>query len=279
MARLTILCENTAVASVGILGEHGFAVLIEKEEGSFLFDTGQGRTIIHNAACLGKDLSGVRTILLSHGHYDHTGGLKNVLDVTGPINVYAHPDIFLEKIAVVEKKEHSVEKYVGIPERRDVYEARGARFVFNRTFTEIAADMYLTGEIPRRTSFEKQDRRLMIKKDGRLVQDYVNDDQSLVIKTPVGLIVVLGCAHSGVVNTLNHVKAHMPGLEIYMVVGGTHVGFLTEAQVRSTIDALHAFSIQKIGASHCTGLGPAMKLKQAFGDRFFFANAGSMFEI
>ena len=279
MLKLTILCENTAIPSLGILGEHGFAVLIENEENSFLFDTGQGHSIIHNAFCLEKDLRKVKRIFLSHGHYDHTGGLEKVLNITEKIDIYAHPDIFSERIAVLKRGGKKIEKNVGMPESKEVYEALGARFVFNKTFTDVEPDMYLTGEVPRLTTFEKADKRLMIKKDGRLVPDPLNDDQSLVVTTPRGLVVVLGCAHSGMINTLNHIKEKLPGQKIWMVIGGTHIGFLTDEQVRETIVALDGFLIERIGVSHCTGLAQSMKLMQAFGDKFFFANAGSVIEV
>lgn len=279
MLKLTILCENTVVPSADIIGEHGFAVLIETESKTYLFDTGQGHSIVHNTLCLGKDLRKVKRIFLSHGHYDHTGGLKKVLNITEKIDIYAHPDIFSKRIAVLKRGGEKINKNVGMPESKEAYEALGANFVFNKTFTDVAPDMYLTGEVPRLATFEKADKRLMIKKDGRLVPDPLNDDQSLVLQTPQGLVVILGCAHSGMINTLNHIKEKLPGQKIRMVVGGTHIGFLTDEQVRETIEALDGFSIERIGVSHCTGLAPSMKLMQAFGERFFFANAGSVVEV
>jgi 7,8-dihydropterin-6-yl-methyl-4-(beta-D-ribofuranosyl)aminobenzene 5'-phosphate synthase len=279
MLKLTILCENTVVPSADIIGEHGFAVLIETESKTYLFDTGQGHSIVHNALCLGKDLRKVKRIFLSHGHYDHTGGLKKVLNITEKIDIYAHPDIFSKRIAVLKRGGEKINKNVGMPESKEAYEALGAHFVFNKTFTDVAPDMYLTGEVPRLATFEKADKRLMIKKDGRLVPDPLNDDQSLVLQTPQGLVVILGCAHSGMINTLNHIKEKLPGQKIRMVIGGTHIGFLKDEQVRETIVALDDFSIEQIGVSHCTGLAQSMKLMQAFGERFFFANAGSVVEV
>ena len=279
MLKLTILCENTAIPSLGILGEHGFAVLIETEDKTCLFDTGQGNSIIKNAECLEKDLKKVSKIFLSHGHVDHTGGLSKVLSMIGSVDVHAHPDIFLERFSVVKKDGKKIERNIGIPQSKEALEALGARFVFNKTFTEVENDIYLTGEIPRLTSFEREDKRLFIKKDGSETQDHLNDDQSLVIKTPQGLVVVLGCAHSGMINTLNHIKNNLKEQEIHMVIGGTHVGFLDDAQIQETIESLESFSIEKIGVSHCTGLAAAMKFMQAFGNRFFFANAGSVIEV
>ncbi len=280
MYKLTILCENTVVPMLNILGEHGFSILIESDEITGLFDTGQGHSILHNADCLGKDLTGVSKIFLSHGHIDHTGGLSKILPLTGAVNVYAHPDIFLERFSVrKDKNKNETVKNIGIPKTREVFENLGAHFAFNRNFTETSPGIHLTGEVPRLTPFEKPDRRLVVEKKGMFVQDLIPDDQSLVLESPRGLVVVLGCAHSGIINTLNHVKKHFREEKIHMVIGGTHLGFLNADQLQSTIDTLQNISLERIGVSHCTGLGPAAKLMQAFGDRFFFANAGSVIEI
>jgi 7,8-dihydropterin-6-yl-methyl-4-(beta-D-ribofuranosyl)aminobenzene 5'-phosphate synthase len=279
MVRVIVLCENTAGPAPGVLGEHGFAVLIEQGSESFLFDTGQGHTIIHNAACLKKDLSRIGRIALSHGHYDHTGGLKHVLQQTGPIDVCAHPAVFTERYAAGKTGGKKTYRSAGIPFTRSGLEALGARFVFNTAFTEIVKGVYLTGEAPRKSFFEKDDRRLVVQKKGRYVQDTIPDDQSLVIESAQGLIVILGCAHSGVINTLNHITAQLPGKPIHSVIGGTHIGFLKDAQVETTIEQLKRFSIKRIGVSHCTGFAPSMKLMQAFEKKFFFANAGSIIDI
>lgn len=279
MPKLTILCENTSGSALSVLGEHGFAVLIERGCQSFLFDTGQGHTIVHNAACLKKDLSRISKILLSHGHYDHTGGLAQVVKLAAPVNVYGHPAVFTKRYAAVKAGDKTTFRSVGMPYLRAELEALGSMFVFNTSFTKIGRGLYLTGETPRTTLFEKDDRRLVVEKDGQYVQDTIPDDQSLVIESGRGLAVILGCAHSGIINTLNHIQSQLPGKTIHTVIGGTHMGFLSEAQLEKTIEHLKQFDLKRIGVSHCTGLAPAMKLLQAFENKFFFANAGSVFNI
>jgi 7,8-dihydropterin-6-yl-methyl-4-(beta-D-ribofuranosyl)aminobenzene 5'-phosphate synthase len=279
MIRLTVLCENTAGPSLGILGEHGFAAFVETDTETYLFDTGQGHAILPNAACLKKDLTAISKVCLSHGHCDHTGGLTKVLGARGPVAVHAHPGIFSERFAVLKKDHERLYKSIGMPAARSDLEARGARFIYNSAFTEVARGIYLTGEVQRLTAFEKDDPRLVIRRGQEYIQDTVPDDQSLIIDAPAGLVIVLGCAHAGLINTLNHILSHLPGRGIHTIIGGTHIGYLDEAQIEKTITHLKAFPIQRIGVSHCTGLAPAMRLLQAFADRFFFANAGTVIEV
>ena len=137
----------------------------------------------------------------------------------------------------------------------------------------------MTGEIPRKTRFEKEDNRLVVIENDEMLQDPFKDDQSLVMKTEKGLLVILGCAHSGMINTLNHIKGYFPDEKFHMVIGGTHMDFLDELQVEKTIEMLKAFNIYKIGVSHCTGLKAAAALKKAFGEKIFFAQTGTVIKV
>lgn len=279
MDSITILCENTALPARGILGEHGFAALIETAAGRYLFDTGQGNTLLHNAATLGLNLARLDKIILSHGHFDHTGGLADVLSLSGPIDVHAHPDIFLKRFAMIKTRRTYTLKPIHNPASAGKLKRLGARLVFNTAFTQIDSNLYLTGEVPRSSVFEKPDSRLVIKKAGNIFPDLLKDDQSAILKTRKGLVVIFGCAHSGMINTLQHIKRNMPDDKLYMVIGGTHLGFLSDGQVAASIDCLRGFAIEKIGVSHCTGAKASLQLMNAFREKFFFANAGSIINI
>jgi 7,8-dihydropterin-6-yl-methyl-4-(beta-D-ribofuranosyl)aminobenzene 5'-phosphate synthase len=279
MDKITILCENTALPSKGILGEHGFAAYIETAAKRYLFDTGQGNTLLHNAATVGIDLSRLNKIMLSHGHFDHTGGLAAVLSVTGPIDVHAHPDIFLKRFALAKIGRKKTFRPIQNPVTAERLKRLGARLVFNTGFVQIDRGIYLTGEVQRRNPFEMPDSRLVIKKSGKFVPDPLRDDQSAILKTKKGLVVIFGCAHAGMINTLKHIRQHLPDDKLYMIIGGTHLGFLSDSQVAESIDCLKSFSIARVGVSHCTGSKASLQLMNAFREKFFFANAGTVITL
>jgi 7,8-dihydropterin-6-yl-methyl-4-(beta-D-ribofuranosyl)aminobenzene 5'-phosphate synthase len=273
--KATVLCENCVFGNSGAIAEHGWSVYIESDQGNFLFDTGQGMAIINNARHFNKDLSTIKGIMISHHHYDHTGGLLNVLEQVGKVNVYSHPDLFKNSYVIDEGKERNI----GIPFRREILENKGAQFKFNTGFREIAPGLMLSGEIPRLTEYEKGDKKLLLKTDEGYTQDLVLDDQTLVATTEKGLVIILGCSHSGIINIINHIIDKTGKTRIRTIIGGTHLGPASEETKEKTIQALKKFDIEKIGVSHCTGLETSMRLFQEFGDRFFFCNVGTEVEI
>ena len=276
--RITILSENLVGKLVGS-GEHGFSAFIETDRGNYLFDTGSGHSIVPNSLILNKDLRSIQKIFLSHGHFDHTGGLPEVLKMKGKVDVHAHPNVFSDRIAVHKEDERETKRFVGIPYKKGYLESLGANFVLNTVFTEVEKGIFLTGEVPRKTAFEKPDPRLFTEIDGKTVQDTFPDDQSLILDTERGLILILGCAHSGMINIIHHVMDKTGKETFYAILGGTHLDFLTPEQLEGSITFLKKMKIEKIGVSHCTGMKAACRLHQEFGDRFSYGCVGSVLEI
>lgn len=274
--RCTILCENSVPSQFGLIGEHGFACHVETPQGCYLFDTGQGQGLLGNARILQKDLRELRGIILSHGHYDHTGGLPDALHQTGPIDVHGHPALFDQRYRATGQ----LQRFIGIPHRREYLEALGARFRLTTRWQEIGPGVYLSGEIPRQTEYEQGDAKMTaVTADGeRLRPDPLLDDLSLVVETPSGLVVLLGCAHAGLINILRHVSRQLPGKPIHTVLGGTHLGFADDSQFELTLAALDDFGIERLAVSHCTGLSRAAQLQARLGERFSFASVGSVLE-
>ena len=167
-------------------------------------------------------------------------------------------------------------RYVGIPFSRLALEGEGAAFRLIEGPADISDCALLTGEVPRLTPFERVDPNLKVPDDGRWIQDEVFDDQAVVLRTSEGLVVALGCAHAGIVNTLEYARRIAGEERILAVIGGTHLGPAPKEQLEATIEALKGFGIARLGVSHCTGLGAAARLAQEFGDSFFFNTAGDV---
>jgi len=273
--RITTLSENTA-GFPGVLAEWGLSILVQTDDLKILLDTGASISVPHNAPIFGLDLSTIDKIVLSHGHYDHTGGLKEVLKQIGKrVEVIAHPDIWAKKFAHGE----GWERYIGIPFSREELEALGAAFTLSKEPVWISDDIVTTGEIPMTTEYEEIERMLYVKEDDQWLPDPLLDDRALVIKASEGLVVILGCAHRGAINTIRHAQEITGVALIHTVIGGTHLIGASEERVLRTAAALQELGGQRVGVSHCTGLPSAVLLAQQLGQAFFFNNTGTRITV
>ena len=275
--RLTILCENSAGIPFGVIGEHGFACFIETPDGNYLFDTGQGFGIVQNSLALNKDLRSINAVMISHGHYDHTGGLPAVLQLKGEVDVYGHPDIFSERMWSSGDKN----RFVGIPYRRVYLESLGAKFKLGNELVTVGPGVFLTGEIPRNSNFEKGDANMtaFLPDGSSLHPDPLKDDLSLIVDSSKGLVLVLGCAHAGMINIIEYAMAQTGRDRIHAIIGGTHLGFSSDEQFEETLKVIDRYQIERIGVSHCTGLPKAAMLHAQLGERFFFGTVGTVLEV
>jgi len=274
--RIATLSENTAGID-GFLGEWGLSILVESDEAKVLFDTGQSVSTTHNARLLGVDLSQIDRIVLSHGHFDHTGGLRQVLSEIGrEIEVIAHPDIWQAKYATSQSGES---RYIGIPFSRRELEELGARFRLTPEPVAISDSITTSGEVPMVTDYEEIEPFLVVKDNGNFKPDIFRDDQALIIKAKPGLVVILGCAHRGIINTLYHAQKISGVKKIDTVIGGCHLMNASEERIWQTIAALKELGVGRLGVCHCTGMAASVIMAQEFGDRFFLNNAGTVLDL
>lgn len=274
--RLTTLCDNL-VASVGFIGEWGLSILVECGSEAILLDTGMTDCVVRNAVCNGIDLRRITRIVISHGHKDHTGGLRSLFQVLEQEReVILHPEAWTPKYSARPESTGNRKHFIGIPHTREELEYLGARFKPSREPVWINDRIVVTGEVPLKTSFEAIDKNLFVKTGDDYKPDKLPDDQALVVKTAKGLIVILGCAHRGMINTLLHAREITGEKKIHAVVGGTHLLRAGSDQIARSIAGLEEFEVAHIGVSHCTGMPAAMALWQHFEDRFFFNHVGKV---
>lgn len=257
--KITILVNNQA--GNGLIAEHGFSMWIETADKHLLFDTGQGTALEKNAAFLGIDLTATDILVLSHGHYDHTGGVSTCLRAAGKAELYCHPGAVLPRYSIRNGMTRSLQMP---PETLLVIDKLPTGQVHWVQHPLLVTDTIgLTGPIPRETDFETTSEPFFLDTKG-LRQGPIDDDLALWIRTKQGLIVCVGCAHAGLKNTLNHVQRLNNGLRIRAVIGGFHLLNAEEIHIERTIAALRIVAVDKVVPCHCTGEHAIAQLSTAF---------------
>ena len=276
--RITVICENRAPGG-GLLGEHGLAVFLETGDHRILFDTGAGQTLLANAKILGVDLSRLDAVVLSHGHYDHTGGLQPLLEKTGAVPVYAHPDIFVPKYSRLGGGSGEEAAYIGPPWSRQTLENLGAEFHLQREPFELGGGAMISGEIVRPAGWKNPEPYFLQKTAAGFQADPINDDQALLVESPAGVIVILGCTHAGLLNTLRHIKSLVGKRRLYALLGGTHLLHASGEQLAGIMEAIREYDLQLVAPCHCTGILATLFFYQVYGKKFAFCQAGSVLEF
>jgi 7,8-dihydropterin-6-yl-methyl-4-(beta-D-ribofuranosyl)aminobenzene 5'-phosphate synthase len=257
------------------VGEWGYAAVVETNQGTFLFDTGERPdTVMRNAGELGVDLGVVEDVVLTHHHFDHTGGLVTLrrdLRARNPVTMartHVGKGIFLprqmDSAALARLPiRPPAELLISVLQVKSEYEELGGHFVVHDRPHELAPGVWVTGPIPRLhpeknwTPFEQ------IESAGQLIEDDIPEDQAMVIDTPKGLIVVVGCGHAGVVNTLEYAREIVPGKSIHAVIGGFHLLNQTDDQIAWSGQKMRELGVKHVIGAHCTGINAVEGLRAA----------------
>jgi 7,8-dihydropterin-6-yl-methyl-4-(beta-D-ribofuranosyl)aminobenzene 5'-phosphate synthase len=189
--------------------------------------------------------------VLSHGHYDHSGGIQAAWDLSPGARLYLHPDAVKPKYTYDKRVENV--RYIGLSAGAiESINTRSDLVRWNREITEVLPGVFITGEIPRVTEFEKDEAGLYADPDCAVV-DPLMDDQALFFTSRDGVVVLLGCAHAGVINTLEHIRKFVGATPIHSVLGGLHLVTATPERVQRTIERLEQMQVKRLGPMHCTG--------------------------
>lgn len=259
MLRITTLVENSAGEHHALIEEHGISFYIEKEGHKLLFDTGQSDAFLLNAMEMQIDLSDLEFVVLSHGHYDHSGGLRHLTQLTHSFHLKLGQGFFEEKYAF----------------RQGGYDFLGNNFDENylrrnnipcsfvtSEVEEILQGVYILSGFPRVHKEEKINSRFFIRKEGQFEQDLFDDEILMAIDSPEGLVVLLGCSHPGMRNMLDAVRARLER-PIIAVLGGTHLVEAKGKGLKKALEYLDDPAMQIIGVSHCTGEEAMKSLKKS----------------
>lgn len=246
-----MLLANNTVRRAGLLAEHGLSFWIEHGESRLLFDTGQGLVLHHNAAAMGLDLHTVTDVVLSHGHYDHTGGLGQLAQFAGgQPRLWMHPSAMRTRFS----RHHDGSIHdIGMPasSRESLDRFRLRNTDSGGKAVDILPGIFATGPIQRTQTGETID-GFFLDPEGQQPDD-ISDDQALWFDTDSGVVALLGCAHAGCINTLEQIHVQSGGRPLAAVIGGTHLGSADSARLACAIDALRRFAPRWLIPLHCTG--------------------------
>jgi len=267
------------------MAEHGFSILIRVFDGgkshSVLFDTGSSpEGVVVNAERMGLDLSEIECIVLSHGHYDHFGGLLTTLRVVSKDNlpIIVHEDMF--KTKGVANPDGTIRKHPDFPTEIQV---KPARYIKTKQPCLIANDIILvTGEIPRKTDFEKGFPQHRVFVDGEWQPDpWIWDDRAIVINVrQKGLVVLSGCAHAGIINTTLYAQQIARVNSIHAIMGGFHLaGKESEPRISQTVEKLKLLNPKLLAPSHCTGWRGIYALAEETPNAFVWNSVGNLYRF
>jgi 7,8-dihydropterin-6-yl-methyl-4-(beta-D-ribofuranosyl)aminobenzene 5'-phosphate synthase len=271
--RIRILVDNRSTG--GLVEEHGFSAWIEVDGHRILFDTGQGKALAPNAKLLGCDLSRIGALVLSHGHYDHCGAVADVVRMAPSVRIFCHANAFVPRYSI-RSGENPRNIAMSLANGEALFSVPDNRVQWVTRPRMIADGVGISGPIERAHPLEDTGGPFFLDPDGRH-PDPITDDMSLWIETGRGLVIITGCCHSGLINTVEHIR-RVSGVEkIFGIVGGLHLLSASRERIESTCIALREWNPDFVIPCHCTGDEAHSYLRVALGERIVPGYAGFEF--
>mgnify|MGYP000864040675 CR=1 FL=1 len=249
MSKVICIVDNSAKPGSELKTEHGLSFWIETPQGNVLFDSAQTPEVLfHNLDILRLNITDLSALVLSHAHFDHTGGVGKVLEVKPELPTYGHKNIFTKRYHMLDGKT----RQVGFSEENEI-SLQKSKLTLSEESKQIVQGLWTTGHIKVRNEQLGSSPFLYIQKDGILSPDPYDDDLSLVLETREGLAVICGCCHAGILNTLYHIKENFKG-KIHTVIGGIHLVYANEEYLDHIFEIIKAeFPATRFLLNHCTG--------------------------
>ena len=264
--KVTVLSTMLAGNRGGGIGEWGFAALLEVDGQRLLIDTGERpETVVKNASELGIDLSGVSDLVLTHNHSDHTSGLLSLRRELSKKNPRALSRVHVAKGIFFSRPVAGGTEGNGLLPIRAAYEASGGVFIEHEVPAQLLPSVWFTGPVPRRHPERNWSVTGQVLTPSGLVEDTVPEDASLVIDTPQGLVLISGCGHAGLINTIEHARTIVRAAPVVAAVGGFHLFAATDATIEWTAGKLREFGLQHLLGAHCTGIEAVYRLRDLEG--------------
>lgn len=256
---VTTLIENTKGEHLSLKNEHGISFLIESDDKKILFDTGQSDLFLKNAKLLNKDFSKLNHVVLSHGHYDHSGGLKFLVKENNNFNLWLGNGFFNLKYGY----QNGAYEFLGNDFDTNYLNENKINYnIVNQDMVEIEKDIFIITNFIKSQKDEKINPRFVIKENNTFKSDEFLDEVLIAIKTDKGIIAILGCSHPGMRNMLETVKTRLKA-PLFAVLGGTHLVEANDVCLKNSLDYLNSGDIELVGVSHCTGFDAMGKMKKS----------------
>ncbi|MCD6106960.1 MAG: MBL fold metallo-hydrolase [Caldisericaceae bacterium] len=267
--KITIIVDNYTTKR-NFIAEHGFAALIETGQQKILFDTGQGHALLHNLKIKNIDPKNIETIVLSHGHDDHTGGIKPFSKKNNQFEIFAHPAVLYPKYKITKE----LKKNIGLKTNLSEFNTK-----FYAGPVEISPKVIYSGEVPKINKWELEETIYYREINGKLEKDPFQDDVSLYIIADKGLVVLTGCAHSGIINIINY-GMEITGInKLHGIIGGMHLKNASNKRIKKTVQLIAGMNPKFVTISHCTGILPGMEFVKKIGKRAIFTEVSSEFNF